>query len=260
MVLGRCRHRCGFSALSLVVIVAIILFLLALLIPAVARVRQAAERTQSVNNLKQLSIAMHACNDVYRKLPPIAGKFGAAKVASTLHFHLLPFVEQDNLYKQGLGDYTKACGVSLPVFLDQNDKSAPGHQYQGFATTNYAGNWMVFKEGEANIPQTFLDGTSNTMVFAERYQVCGEHPCAWGYAALYYWAPMFAYYSHAKFQNNPSQAECDPARPQSIGSDRIQIALGDGSVRSIAHAISPRTWWFACDPADGNALGDDFND
>src|SRR5581483_7474126 len=44
MVLGRCRHRCGFSALSLVVIVAIILFLLALLIPAVARVRQAAER------------------------------------------------------------------------------------------------------------------------------------------------------------------------------------------------------------------------
>ena len=55
-------------------------------------------------------------------------------------------------------------------------------------------------------------------MFAQRYQMCNDSPCGWGYASLYYWAPMFGYYSQAKFQNAPTQTECDPALAQSIGS------------------------------------------
>ena len=67
---------------------------------------------------------------------------------------------------------------------------------------------MVFGNtdgGTASIPRTFRDGTSNTIVFAERYQMCNGTPCAWGYSSLYTWAPMFAYYTKGKFLGGPKK-------------------------------------------------------
>src|SRR5437868_3073179 len=71
------------------------------------------------------------------------------------------------------------------------------------ATTNYAGNWLVFKTGDNRFPAAIPDGTSNTIGFTERYQVCNGTPCGWGYDRVYYWAPMTAYYSDGKFQVTP---------------------------------------------------------
>jgi hypothetical protein len=110
----------------------------------------------------------------------------------------------------------------------------------------------------ASIPASFPDGTSNTIVFAERYQMCKGNPCAWGYSSLYTWAPMFAFYTKGKFQNAPRQDDCNPALPQSADSSGIQVALGDGSARMVNESISPETWWNATDPADGNPLGSDW--
>jgi len=260
------RVRFGFTMIELLVILGILAFLLGLLVPAVQQVRKAAARTQSANNLKQLAIALHICNDNFKKLPPIVGSFpGQDKKPGTLFFHLLPFIEQRNVYQQAEGDVTKnaTCGMIIPVFLSPTDESAPpGNRYKGWlATTSYAGNWMVFGNtdgGTASIPRTFRDGTSNTIVFAERYQMCNGTPCAWGYSSLYTWAPMFGYYTKGKFQNLPSQAECDPALPQSMQREGIHVALGDGSVRVVSENISSETWWNATDPADGNPLGPDW--
>jgi hypothetical protein len=51
-------------------------------------------------------------------------------------------------------------------------------------------------------------------MLTERYQMCHDTPCAWGYPGIYYWAPMYAHYSQGRFQATPSQKDCDPALPQ----------------------------------------------
>ncbi|MBI3408982.1 MAG: DUF1559 domain-containing protein [Planctomycetes bacterium] len=254
--------RRGFTLVQLLFIIAFLLFLFGILVSAVGRVRQVADQTSSQNSLKQLALACHSFNDVFRRLPPTVGKAG--ETIGTCHFHLLPFVEEDNLFKRGEGSVWKngVNGVVIPWFLNASDKSAgPDHKFQDWlATTNFACNWLTFKTGENRIPASFPDGTSNTLIFAERYQICNGVPTAWGYATLYTWAPMFGYYSHGKFQSAPSQDECDPTLPQSIDPAGISVALGDASSRRVSPSISPETWWYVTDPADGMVLGPDWND
>ena len=63
------RMRDGFTLIELLVVIAIIAILIALLVPAVQKVREAAARTQSTNNLKQLALAMHSFHDAKKRLP-----------------------------------------------------------------------------------------------------------------------------------------------------------------------------------------------
>src|SRR5262249_60482091 len=116
------------------------------------------------------------------------------------------------------------------------------HKFKNWlALTNYAGSWPVFKTGQTRLAQ-IPDGTSNTFMFTQRYQMCGDTPTAWGYPTLYTWAPMFGYYSQGRFQHQPTQADCDPQLAQSLEPAGIQVAMCDGSARLISDRISPQTW------------------
>jgi hypothetical protein len=88
--------------------------------------------------------------------------------------------------------------------------------------------------------------------------MCNGQPLAWGYDGLYYPAPMFAYYSHDRFQTVPPLEKCDPELPQALVPAGIQVAMGDGSVRLVSPDVSAQTWWYACTPADGEILGPDW--
>src|SRR5687768_1648305 len=93
---ARSRASRGFTLIELLVVIAIIAVLIALLVPAVQKVREAAARTQSVNNCKQIVMGCHGFHDTYRYLPnqeeTVGGKTGV------LHYWILPYIEQTPLY------------------------------------------------------------------------------------------------------------------------------------------------------------------
>jgi prepilin-type N-terminal cleavage/methylation domain-containing protein len=122
--------RRGFTLIELLVVIAIIAILIALLVPAVQKVRSAAARTQCINNLHQISIAMHASHDAFKRMPryaeegyPSVGAFAppdANTFDGTVHFWILPFLEQTTMMqKWNTANLTAAYAV--------NNAGAVGH-------------------------------------------------------------------------------------------------------------------------------------
>jgi len=119
--------RPAFTLIELLVVVAIIAVLIGLLLPAVQKVREAAARTKCANNLKQMGLAIHNYHDANNKLP--ASRLGPQH--ATWFVQILPYVEQDNLYRQW--DLSKSYYLQTPAvqnafvstFLCPSRRSAP---------------------------------------------------------------------------------------------------------------------------------------
>jgi prepilin-type N-terminal cleavage/methylation domain-containing protein len=261
--------RSGFTLIELLVVIAIIAILIGLLLPAVQKVREAAARTQTMNSLKQCALATHNYQDAFKTLPPTwaitSTGFGS------LHYFLLPYVEQDNLYKQANGNCLNVYNVAVQPYLSPADPTANNGLAFGWGVGNIAGNFRVFgANSNANDPNwasgltlgriSAADGTSNTMFFATKYGQCGYGGSLWAYGNWNWsYMAMFAYASQAPPQVMPTLTQCNPALAQGYSAAGAQVAMGDGSCRNVSPAISALTWWAACTPTGGETLGPDWD-
>jgi prepilin-type N-terminal cleavage/methylation domain-containing protein len=214
---GRWR---GFTLIELLVVIAIIAILIGLLLPAVQKVRQAAARIQSTNNIKQMCLACHNMNDTNGVLPPMVGDYplpGAVLGTKnlkrgTVEYWLLPYIEQDNAYQAMANNQPDSwwCNQPVKTYVGPSDPSAPGTGPMDTGSPRYGSSyspneWVFNPQGDngsqgpygvknhtqinhsnpsAAIPRSIPDGTSNTIFFAERYMACGNTPTS---VASYYY-------------------------------------------------------------------------
>jgi hypothetical protein len=252
---------------ELLVVLAVLALIGGMFLPAVQKARQQNERRICEYHLKQLGLGIHNVNDVYKKQPPVVGSFPTPQQnRGTLFFQILPFIEEDALYRKGIQnlDDPETYATVVKPYLNPADKSAPpNNRYKLFATSGFAANALVFGLGRSkgNLITNMPDGLSITIVFAERYQLCNGHPNAWGYNAVYYWAPMFAHYSLARFQvaPDPSTRECDVRLAQTSFASGMFVGMGDGSTRVLGPNLSTRTYRLAVIPNDGERMPEDWN-
>jgi prepilin-type N-terminal cleavage/methylation domain-containing protein len=325
------NQRCGFTIVELLVVITIIGVLTALLLPAVQAAREAARRAQCMNNLKQLGLAALQFHDQQRHLPPGIGYYPTANhgVFGTGFFHLLPYLEEGNLFDRSLGSvpFPPPVGPSVvrypgnnnvyrqtaAVFLCPTDPSVePGGVVTvdevTWGASSYASSALASAvydltvnpptsdpQGRVRIPADFADGTSHTILHAEKYARCtnsnmappfqdGGNAWAFCTSAVFPWQPPpmsfpgkallpgFAIPGLAGrgapnvigpnsiFQVDPTPflGNCDPTRASTAHTSGIAVGLADGSARNLSPSISGDTWWAAVTPKGEEMQGADW--
>jgi prepilin-type N-terminal cleavage/methylation domain-containing protein len=295
----------AFTLIELLVVIAIIAILIGLLVPAVQKVREAAARSQCQNNLKQICLSVHSYNDTYKRVPPAEGPgygYNPPGGAGTVFFYILPFIEQAPLYKLANGNSMNVGATVVPIYLCPSDPSVVNaNTYSGcgvmqsetinrdgFAACNYAANVMVFEpRGPKALEVAMSDGTSQTVMFSERFRNCSPSSAYGGGCTLPAWAwntqqnggdpwtsPTFggnndgiwnmggggANFSSGNlpFQAGPSVQQCNWYVTQGGHAGTMQIGMGDGSVHGVTQGLSVGSWTILCTPNDGQTPGSDW--
>ena len=168
------RPQAAFTLIELLVVIAIIAVLIGLLLPAVQKVREAANRTRCTNNLKQLALACHNYHGVYNRLPP-GGVFNPIDTANqgAWHVYILPYMEKDDVYQRipNLSDPGKnsirdaiAAGIipsKLPYLRCPSDPDALDNPLTNYAGCQGPQCWRGLCGPEFDFNQKYCNGNSD---------------------------------------------------------------------------------------------------
>jgi hypothetical protein len=196
-----------------------------LLAPVVASIRSAAGRVQSSNNLKQMTLAMYNFHDATGKFPAAYTVDKDDKPLLSWRVHILPYIEQDNLYKQFHLDepwdseHNKKLIPKMPKIYMSSDKLPEG-------MTGYVvpiGDATIFPGKDAVKIADITDGTSNTVILMEADE------------------------KNAVIWTKPDDLKVDPKKPEAGLNVRdgkgYLMAFADASVRMVPKTVDKKTLW-----------------
>ncbi|MCH9652347.1 MAG: DUF1559 domain-containing protein [Planctomycetes bacterium] len=218
----------------------IIPILIALLLPAVQQARDAARRSVSKNNLKQIGLAMHNYHDTYLVFPPGGTETTEGKPYHSWQTYIIPFMEQGRLYNQIDFDqpWTDPANQSLfqqeiPQYINPaiEEKVSP----EGLGLSHYVGNKLLLKTNGNMGIRNILDGTANTIMAIET----GQNFKPWG---------------------DPTNI-AEPAAIMGPGNKTSfrggnQVLMSDGAVRFISENIDPAVLKALSTPDRGEVIGE----
>jgi prepilin-type N-terminal cleavage/methylation domain-containing protein len=295
MVPQRRQRRRGFTLIELLVVIAIIAVLIALLLPAVQKVREAANRAQCLNNLKQMGLAVHGHHDACKYYPtggstPWAGPTftngvpdAAPRQGAGWAYQILPYLEGGNVYK-----LTTPWNAQIPLYFCPSRRGStfqadralmdycsvtPGDGPNSWDQYWYGDIWGVptwatyrgiivrtYTVGAPTRVASVIDGLSNTMLLSEkRLDVRNYGSGDWhddrGWSDG--WDPDVVRYG--AFQ--PMQDSAGGVSGYEMGSAHaagIQACMGDGSVRTITYSVNLTTFNWLTHRNDGQVLTNEY--
>jgi prepilin-type N-terminal cleavage/methylation domain-containing protein len=290
------RHRPGFTLIELLVVIAIIALMMALLLPAIQKVREAANKLICASNLRQVAIAVHHYHNDNNRLPPVISANGFKGFGFTSAFTMiLPYVEQDNIAK----DYRPEIPPTSPpndaianrplkIFLCPtmelpNLPPNPTYSSYGFCVgRQYAwahlipgypthdGAMVPADQGRVTLTNIY-DGTSNTFLAGEMHYNVKDYSYTsgpyTGAARLGNTCWVFGYPSYSfgsTFVTYNKKTHTGPITDTGIQAFRSEHPTGanfifsDGSVRSISYGISHAVYQALSTRNGGEAVDQDY--
>lgn len=294
MIVQNGQRRFAFTLIELLVVIAIIAILIGLLLPAVQKIREAANRMSCANNLKQIGLAIHNYADTFGSMPTAGSGDSGNPPTNRLDWgwthEILPYIEQDNLYNAS----TATLHSSLIKTYSCPSRRSP-RLFGGANRADYAGNGGTrvgtdssdgaivrapgsansYRGGRLSFPSSFSDGLTNTIFIAEKLV---NRPSMGG--------------SNEDFSDNeswagPGYADGDimrgcapiggtnplryrtPVRDtnESVASDTqlfwrfgsahmsgVNAVFGDGSVRHVRFSVNDAVFMRACVRNDGQTI------
>jgi prepilin-type N-terminal cleavage/methylation domain-containing protein/prepilin-type processing-associated H-X9-DG protein len=265
------NRRQGFTLIEVLVAIAIIAILSGLLLPAGQKVRESAARMQCTNNLKQFGIALHSYHNTYQMFPQPRGAVNSFTSSFGWPCRLLPFIEQDNLFKLAEANFFQAIPTPVNIFQCPSD-GRDGKDGTGFTTLgthssgliwylgvtgSFGGSDAQYTASNAGIFQpntigvslsSITDGTSNTLMLGERPPAADLTFGWWSYSDydnllatqnfinVYPNCPTPGVYGPGKITNN-----CDSNHFWSLHPGGGNWLFVDGSVHFLPYSLSALT-------------------
>jgi prepilin-type N-terminal cleavage/methylation domain-containing protein len=279
--------RRGFTLIELLVVIAIIAILIGLLLPAVQKVRAAAARAQSQNNLKQIGVGANNAAGSYNGLmPPGYGPYPVGGLVNGFYTSLLPYIEQQNIYGTGVV-VAASQTATIKTYVAPADVSNGNPSPGGKGLSSYAVNQGVAAAGQIlfgnttgtgyvagppayaaspNLNNTFtFKGTSNTIGWYEwpaggtigtRANSCGPwYPAAAPATGAWAWNQI-ATSTAPQPQNTLQSGIAGTATAFTTGS--AMAGLCDGSVKAVSTTMAAATWLWGCNPGTTTAPPPDW--